>query len=262
MKLKIALITLLLTSIGNLCAEPLEKLKSQEVLAKIHLQRDNPQVLAELIPIVRCSFKPSKYEQILMGQLRNKNSTMKEFREASDKIGELLIYKVVEILPTQSLEIDTPLVKCESEVFASNIELVSIMRSGDALLNTFMNHFPHANITKILVQRDEETAEPIFTYLKVSPTIASGNTVVITEPMIATGGTLNMVISLLKDKGVREENILIASICTAPEGLLQLNQKFPSIKVVMTVMDEKLNEKKYIVPGLGDFGDRYFGTTK
>jgi uracil phosphoribosyltransferase len=96
--------------------------------------------------------------------------------------------------------------------------------------------------------------------MKISPELASGRPVVITEPMIATGGSLDLVISVLKDKGVDEGNIIIASVCVAPEGLLYLNDKFPKIKVVMTALDEKLNEKKYIVPGLGDFGDRFFGT--
>lgn len=96
--------------------------------------------------------------------------------------------------------------------------------------------------------------------MKVATTVASGNYVIITEPMVATGGTLEMVIALLKEKGVQEEKIIIACICASPEGLVYLYERFPSIQVVLTVLDEKLNEKKYIVPGLGDFGDRYFGT--
>ena len=97
--------------------------------------------------------------------------------------------------------------------------------------------------------------------MKLSPTIGRDHPVVITEPMIATGGTLGMVISLLKEQGVKEENIIIASICTAAEGLLQLSTQFPNINFVISALDERLNEKKYIVPGLGDFGDRYFGTS-
>jgi uracil phosphoribosyltransferase len=123
-----------------------------------------------------------------------------------------------------------------------------------------IKHFPNSHVSKFLVQRDERTAEAHFKYMKISPELTSGNPVVITEPMIATGGSLEMVISILKDKGVKEENIIFASICVAPEGLIHLNNKFPKIKVVMTSFDEKLNEKKHIVPGLGDFGDRFFGT--
>jgi uracil phosphoribosyltransferase len=246
---------LMAVSVSGVCGE-------SEILEKIRQNRDNPAVLAHLLPIVRSSFKPTKYEEILITQLRNSKSSTKEFRIVSEKMGALLVSKVIECLPTKRVEIQTPVTKCMGEELMNPVELVSIMRSGDALLDTFITHFPEANISKVLVQRDEETAKPQFKYMKVSSQIASGNQVIITEPMIATGGTLEMVISLLKEKGVREENIIIASVCVAPEGLLRLNQKFPNIQVVMMTFDEKLNEKKYIVPGVGDFGDRYFGTTK
>jgi uracil phosphoribosyltransferase len=238
-----------------------EERQMDEILKEIQLNRNNEKVLAELLPIVHCSFKPSKYEQVLMGQLRDARTGTKQFRVVSEKVGEMLVNKVIECLPTKTVEIETPVTKCRSQVIEAKVELVSVMRSGDALLDTFINHFPDANISKFLVQRDENTAEAQFKYMKISPELASGNFVVVTEPMIATGGSLEMVISMLKDKGVKEENIIIASICVAPEGLVRLNQKFPKIKVVMTSLDDTLNEKKYIVPGLGDFGDRFYGTS-
>jgi uracil phosphoribosyltransferase len=210
--------------------------------------------------IVQNGFQHSKYEHILMTQLRDKNTPKDLFRQAANRIAELLVHRVVECLPSQEIVIETPVAEYPGAVITGQIEFVSIMRSGDALLDTFSNHFPKAVISKILIQRDEETAEPAFKYMKLSPSIGSGCTVIITEPMIATGGTLGMVIQLLKDHGVAEGNIIIASVCAAPEGLQILAEKFPSIKVVVTEIDEKLNEKKYIVPGLGDFGNRYFGT--
>ena len=213
------------------------------------------------IPIVKNSFTPSRYERILMTTLRDRNTSTKDFRIATRKVAELLVNKVVECFhETSRIDIQTPISEYHGETLIKNIELVSILRSGDALIDTFISHFTDANISKVLIQRDEKTAEPHFIYMKLSPTIASGNPVVITEPMIATGGTLDMVISRLKDKGVKEENIIVASVCTAPEGLIFLNEKYPCIQVVFTVMDEKLNETRYIVPGLGDFGDRFFGT--
>lgn len=227
-----------------------------------HVGIESTEVQKDLYPIVRCCFTPSKYERVLMTQLRDKNTTTPEFRDVARKIGERLVEKVVECLPTTRLEIQTPVAPCYGETLTQPIELVSIMRSGDALLETFIYHFPQANISKILVQRDEETAKPIFKYMKLSATIAENHPVIITEPMVATGGTLGMVIQLLKDQGVEEKNIIIACICAAPEGLLQLGKRFPDINVVMTVLDDKLNEKKYIVPGIGDFGDRYFGTQR
>lgn len=231
-------------------------------LEKIQLKRDDEKALAEMLPIVRCSFKPSTYEEILMAQLRNTQSSTKQFRVVSEKISDLLVSKVINCLPTKTIEIETPVTSCRGKVLAGKVELVSIMRSGDALLDTFMWHFPEANISKFLIQRDEKTAKPQFKYMKISPDIASGHHVVITEPMIATGGTLEMVITMLKSQGVREENIIIASVCVAPEGVVLLSEKFPNINLVMTTMDEKLNERKYIVPGLGDFGDRFFGTAE
>lgn len=231
-----------------------------EILEKIKAHRHDDKALVKVLPIVHCAFKPTKYEEILISQLRSTESSTEQFRIVSEKLGDVLVGKVVECLPTKNIEVQTPLTKCQGKAFTSKVELVSIMRSGDALLDTFRKHFTDANISKILVQRDEKTAKPLFKYMKISPEIASGHSVVITEPMIATGGTLEMVITLLKEKGVLEENIIIASICAAPEGIVFLSEKFPRIKVVMTALDEKLDERKFIVPGLGDFGDRFFGT--
>jgi uracil phosphoribosyltransferase len=234
---------------------------STEAMNSDFINRDEKiESLREQLPIVRCGFQPSKYERILLTKLRDKNTTMQEFRHASHKLGEQLVEKVVECLATTSIDIETPVAPCKGEKLAQPLDLVSIMRSGDALLETFLYHFHEANISKILVQRDEETAEPVFKYMKLSSTLANGHPVIITEPMVATGGTLGMVIQLLKDQGVQEDNIIIVCICAAPEGLMQLGKQFPGIHVVMSVLDERLNEKKYIVPGLGDFGDRYFGT--
>lgn len=234
--------------------------KESEVLEKIKAHRSDDKVLAKMLPIVQCPFKPTKYEEILLSQLRSTESSTEQFRLVSEKIGDVLVGKVIECLPTKGIQVQTPLTTCPGKALTGKVELVSIMRSGDALLDTFMKHFPDANISKILIQRDEKTAKPHFKYMKISPEIGSGNSVVITEPMIATGGTLEMVITLLKEKGVKEENIIVASICAAPEGIVFLSEKFPKIKVVMTALDEKLDERKFIVPGLGDFGDRFFGT--
>lgn len=242
----------------GLSHEPLNKEHIR--LEQIKANRDCPEKLTELLPIVKCSFKPSQYERILMTRLRNKTTSINDFRNASQKIGFFLVSKVIDCCPILPRITETPITHFMGEDLAKNIELVSIMRSGDALMDAFVDHFPDANVSKMLVQRDEETAKPHFKYMKLSPTIACDNPVIIAEPMIATGGTLDIAITLLKEKGVQEENIIIASICAAPEGLLILNDKYPKIKVVLIAMDAGLNDKMYIVPGLGDFGDRYFGT--
>jgi len=230
------------------------------MLEEIKSNRDNSAIISNLLPIVKCSFTPTKYEEILMTRLRDKQTTIKQFREITKKIAGLLVFKMIESMPVVTCRIQTPVTECTGIILTDSVDFVSVMRSGDALLDSFLEHFPQASVSKILIQRDEITAEPHFKYMKLSPSIGENSHVVITEPMIATGGTLGMVIDLLKEKGVKEENILIASICAAPEGLLVLNNNYPNISIVMTVMDSCLNEKKYIVPGLGDFGDRYYGT--
>lgn len=217
---------------------------------------------AGYLSLLTTTNKPTKYEEVLMTQLRDRHSSTKEVRKITEKIGELLVAKVVEALPTQDVMVETPIAVTTGKQISTPIELLSIMRSGDTLLDTFFRHFPDANLSKLLIQRDEETAEPEFIYMKLTSTLASGAYVVITEPMIATGKTLKMAISLLKDKGVKEENIIIAALCAAPEGLKVLYQHFPKVKVAVIAIDEKLNENKYIIPGLGDFGDRYFGTLR
>ena len=232
------------------------------MLNTIQKYRHDPEKLALLLPIIQCSFEQNKYEQILMTTLRNKNTPIADFRRTADLLAELLVLKTIETLPVEEKEINTPFCPYMGSKMVSDIHLVSVMRSGDALLNVFTKHFPAAPINKILVQRDETTAEPIFKYMKMSPSLTSKSIVIITEPLIATGGTLSMVINLLKEAGIKESHIHIASICVSPEGLFLLNQNFPELKVVMIAMDDKLNEHKYIVPGLGDFGDRYFGTVQ
>lgn len=212
-------------------------------------------------PIVKSSLQPSTYEQILLTILRDQNSTREQFRYAANKLIEILVNKVYDCLGTKQIDINTPVAPCTGTILQDNVDqIVSVMRSGDVPLNIFSKNFPSAAINKILIQRNEETAEPVFKYQKFSPTISQAKKVIITEPMIATGGTLCMVIDLLKKQGVETKNIIIASICAAPEGLEKLAQQYPDISVVVTVIDDHLNTKKYISPGIGDFGDRYFGT--
>lgn len=256
--------TLLRLILGLTLLIPASQEASQfiEELEAIKSNRHQEDVLRQLLPMVKCRFSSSKYERILIAQLRDKNTSTKKFRYAAKRLGEILVGKVVECLPTTVKEIETPEAFCQGEILETQLDFVSVMRSGDALLDIFLEHFPKANVSKVLIQRDEETAKPVFKYMKLSSTISQNHPVIITEPMVATGGTLRMLILLLKEQGVKEENIIIASICAVPEGLVLLSQQFPGISFVMSVLDERLNEKKFIVPGIGDFGDRFFGTVK
>ncbi len=234
-------------------------LDDAELLTYIQKNKQDDRALHELFPTVRCSFLPSKYERNWITKLRNKNSSTNEFRLATEKVGLTLVQKAINCLPSTCFQIETPEGFCEGEKLTTGFELVSIMRAGDALLEIFMNEFPTANVSKILIQRDELSALPIFKYMKLSSTIKENHPLIITEPMLATGGTLGMSIPLLIDRGVKEENIIVACICAAPEGLHHLTKLFPKISIVLSFLDDKLNEKKFIVPGIGDFGDRFFG---
>jgi uracil phosphoribosyltransferase len=230
-------------------------------LAATHCYSNNELPPSQTFPIVKCSSNPSTYEQVLMTILRNENSTREEFRHAANKLIEILVSKIFDCLETESIKINTPVAPCMGTILKDNVDqIVSIMRSGDVPLNIFSKYFPSAAINKILIQRNEETAEPIFLYKKFSPNISQAQKVIVAEPMIATGGTLCMVIELLKKQGVDPKNIIIAAICAAPEGLKRLADEYPEISVVLTVIDDHLDPTKYIVPGIGDFGDRYFGT--
>jgi uracil phosphoribosyltransferase len=230
-------------------------------LQQVRMYRNDHKKLSELLPSVACTFKQTKYEKLLLTQLRSKETSLNDFRSASKKLSHLLAQKVIECLPTTTVQIATPLVTCPGEILEIDIALVSILRSGDALLEPFLMHFPNATVSKILVQRDEETAQPHFKYMKLASDIEKSGKVIILEPMIATGGTLEMVISILIEKQVRQEDIIIASFFAAPEGIIHLQSRFNGIKIIIMAYDERLNENKYIVPGLGDFGDRLFGTT-
>lgn len=140
-----AMLGCLIAFAGNMEAQEMSK---NAILEKIQLNRDHPEVLAELLPIVRGCFTPSKYERILLTKLRDKNTPTKDFRQIADIIGELLACKVVECLATTPVKVETPVTSCEGEVLANRMELVSIMRSGDALLDVFKKHFPGAHISK------------------------------------------------------------------------------------------------------------------
>jgi uracil phosphoribosyltransferase len=258
-----ALLTLFIAvfPMHNFSENPEEATASTTKIVTTQHARDNTKEMSQFFPLVAYPIKTSLYEHILMTQLRDRKTDTALFRAATQKLGGLLVNKVVELLPVKTKSVQTPVSAFHGKELMDGIELLSVMHSGNALLESFMHHFPKAPVSKILIQRDEKTAKPVLKHMKITPNIAHGKTVIITEPMIATGGTLGMVISLLKAQGVSEKNIIIASLCVAPEGLLFLSQHFSKIRVTMTVLDEKLNSKKYIIPGLGDFGDRYYANS-
>jgi uracil phosphoribosyltransferase len=135
---------------------------------------------------------------------------------------------------------------------------ISIIRAGDSMLDTFMAIAPEATVGKILIQRNEETREPILFYSKVPP--LAGKQVMLLDPMVATGGSAICAIEVLIDKGAVESNITFVNVLACPEGIAALTKAYPAMRIVTGQIDDGLNDKAYIMPGLGDFGDRFFGT--
>jgi uracil phosphoribosyltransferase len=191
--------------------------------------------------------------------LRDKETECAEFREATSILSNLLAYKVSEFLPTEQKIVYTLTDTIfEGVKIKKNPILISIMRSGLSLLPIFQKIFKGAPVGIIGHKRDEKTAQPMLYYLNL-PNISHEDKVVVLEPMLATGGSLSLAVSLLKQSGVSEENIIIATVIAAPPGIERLFSEYPGITIIVAALDPALNDKWYIVPGLGDYGDRYFG---
>lgn len=198
-------------------------------------------------------------KQTLLTILRNKKTTIDQFRQASEKLGLVLANEVSSHLEKEKISIETPMAATQGYKFKNDIVLVPILRSGIALLSPFMSFFPKATVGFVGLQRDEKTAIAELYYYKVPP-IKDTDDVILLDPMIATGGSAIDALKILKDNGAKEEKIIFAAVIAATEGLERVKKEFPKIKIIIPHVDSKLNTKKFIVPGLGDFGDRFFGT--
>lgn len=139
------------------------------------------------------------------------------------------------------------------------VTLIPILRSGLALLTAFLKAFPDATVGFVGMKRDEQTAMPML-YYKNIPVIQPNSQVIILDPMLATGGSATAVLKIITEMGVAQEQIIFVSIISAPEGIDKIKREFPEIKVIIGVQDQGLTKDKFIIPGLGDFGDRFFGT--
>ncbi|KAK5576758.1 hypothetical protein ACTFIV_001569 [Dictyostelium citrinum] len=192
--------------------------------------------------------------------IRNRETKREDFIFYSDRIIRLLIEEGLNCLPFHETTITTP-TGCEYQgvTFASKICGVSIVRAGESMEAGLRAVCKHIKIGKILIQRDEETAMPKLLYAKLPSDIANRQ-VLLLDPMLATGGTVSQAVEVLLERGVKQENIVFINLVAAPEGIKIFTEKYPKVKIVIGEVDSNLNEKKYIVPGIGDFGDRYFGT--
>lgn len=193
--------------------------------------------------------------------LRDEASSAGDYRRTTKKLGSLLAGEVANFIPKTSYIVNTPLGPARGAAFAFRIILVPILRAGISLLYPFLDYFDEAKIGFIGIKRDEITSIP-HSYYQNLPAIHEKDEVIVLDPMIATGGSACLALKLLKEQGIKEEKISLVAIIAAPEGLHRLKTNFPEVRVHVAQVDDKLNSQNYIVPGLGDFGDRYCGTEK
>ena len=200
----------------------------------------------------------------LLSKLRDKNTQSKDFMIYGDRLMRILAEEVLCRLPCIGIGIiETPCGKCPGliENSGNNTCVVSIVRSGDILLEAIRYIQPGIKVGKILIQRDEstESKKPILYYKKL-PKDINECTVILVDPMLATGGSARKAISVLLESGVVQEQIIFANLLCCEEGLKNVLEDYPNIKIITMAVDIQLNKDKYIIPGLGDYGDRYYGT--
>ena len=190
-------------------------------------------------------------------QMRRKECGTKDFRANLDEIAGLMAYEISRDLPLRTVDIETPVSPYTTKELAKDIVLVPILRAGLGMVNGIANLIPTVKIAHIGLYRDEETLEP-HTYFEKYPKNVKDAVVMIVGPMLATGGSANAAIDMVKKQGAK--NIRLVCLVGAPEGVKAVEEAHPEVDIYLAALDEKLNEHGYIVPGLGDAGDRIFGT--
>jgi len=190
--------------------------------------------------------------------IRNKNTQMKEFRELVDELSNLIAYEATREIELKEIEIETPIGKTKSKVISGkNVAIVTILRAGLGMVDGILKLIPPAKVGHIGLYRDPETLKPVEYYAKL-PSDIKDRKVIIVDPMLATGGTAVACIDYIKKCGTVD--IKFMCIIAAPEGINMLQKYHPDVKIYTAAVDERLNSHGYIVPGLGDAGDRLFGT--
>ena len=190
--------------------------------------------------------------------LRNKETPVKEFRELVNEISGLMCYEATRNLPTMEVEVQTPVAVAKCKMLAGKkLAIVPILRAGLGMVDALVDLIPSAKIGHIGLYRDPETHEPVEYYCKLPEDIGNRVTFVV-DPMLATGGSAVAAIDFLKKHGCKQ--IIMMNVIGCPEGIKRVQDAHPDVEMYLAACDEKLNEHAYIVPGLGDAGDRIFGT--
>jgi uracil phosphoribosyltransferase len=195
--------------------------------------------------------------QTKLTELRDFSTDHRKFRELLNEIASLMVYEVTRDWPTKPKPIQTPMERMTGQVLARQITLVPILRAGLGMADGVLRLLPEARLGHLGVYRNEETLEPVPYYQKLPPDIA-GTEVLLLDPMLATGGSGTAAVSFLKNAGVT--NMRFVCLVAAPEGIQHLHRLHPEVPLYCAAIDRQLNEKGYILPGLGDAGDRIFGT--
>ncbi len=190
--------------------------------------------------------------------LRNKNTGSKEFRELVGEISMLMCYEATRDLPLKEIEVETPVAIAKTKIIAGRkLAFVPILRAGIGMLEGVLSMVPAAKVGHIGMYRDPQTLQPVTYYCKL-PSDINEREVIVLDPMLATGGSAVEAIKILKEKGA--VNVKFMCVIASPEGMNALTEAHPDVQVYCAALDEKLNDEKFIVPGLGDCGDRIFGT--
>lgn len=190
--------------------------------------------------------------------IREKDTSVKEFREIISEIASLMCYEATRELPLEEVEIETPVAKAKvMRLAGKKLAIVPILRAGLGMVDGVLQLVPNAKVGHIGLYRDPETLAPVEYYCKL-PNDISERDVFVLDPMLATGGSAEAAISFIKQRGCK--SIRLMNIIAAPEGVAKIKESHPDVDIFVAALDERLNEHGYIVPGLGDAGDRIFGT--
>lgn len=190
--------------------------------------------------------------------IRDKNTGGKEFRELVKEVSMLMAYEVTRELPLEDVEIETPVSKTTCKMLSGRkLGIVPILRAGLGMVDGFLTLLPAAKVGHVGLYRDPETLEPVEYYCKL-PTDVEERELLVVDPMLATGGSAKAAIRFVKDRGAT--NIKLVSLVSCPEGIAAVHEEHPDVDIFVGEIDEKLNDHGYIVPGLGDAGDRLYGT--
>ena len=190
--------------------------------------------------------------------IRSKDTGAKDFRQLVSEVAMLMGYEVTRDFSMEEVEIETPICKTKCKVLAGKkVAIVPILRAGLGMVDGMLSLIPAANVGHIGLYRDEETLKPVEYFCKLPQDIAEREVIVV-DPMLATGGSAADALTLLKERGAK--NLRLACLISSPEGIKAVQEAHPDVDIYVASIDEQLNEKGYIVPGLGDAGDRLFGT--